>query len=116
MKRTEMARHGAEQLINAENAVETALCEVAALASNLGRMRLDSNLSMVVGQEAMGALVETITLLSNARGAMVRAHGALDEVKTRIGCGAVAVGNLDKGGAKSARQDLQIVASEKSAA
>jgi hypothetical protein len=96
MKRAEMARRGAEQLFQAENAVEAALCEVTALASNLGRMRLESNLSMVIGQDAMGALVETITMLSNARGAMVKAHGALDDVKTRIGCGAVATGETKK--------------------
>ena len=97
MKRIEMARHGAQQLIIAENAVESALCEVTALASSLGRMRLDSNLSMVIGQDAMGALVESITLLSNARGAMIKAHGHLDGVKTQIGCGAVCVGDVDKG-------------------
>lgn len=97
MKRADMARRGAEQLITAENAVEAALCEVTALTSTLGRMRLESNLSMVIGQEAMGALVETITMLSNARGAMVKAHGALDTVKTQIGCGAVSAGELDKG-------------------
>jgi len=96
MKRADMARRGAEQLFQAENAIESALCEVTALTSTLGRMRLESNLSMVVGQEAMGALVETITMLSNARGAMVKAHGALDGVKTQIGCGAVAVGAGDK--------------------
>ena len=98
MKRAEMARRGAEQLFQAENAIEAALCEVTSLTSTLGRMRLESNLSMVVGQEAMGALVETITMLSNARGAMVKAHGALDGVKTQIGCGAVAVGQGDKDG------------------
>ncbi len=96
MKRVDMARRGAEQLFQAENAIEAALCEVTALTSTLGRMRLESNLSMVVGQEAMGALVETITMLSNARGAMVKAHGALDGVKTQIGCGAVSVGASDK--------------------
>jgi len=97
MKRAEMARRGAQQLFQAENAIESALCEVTALTSNLGRMRLESNLSMVIGQEAMGALVETITMLSNARGAMVKAHGALDSVKTQIGCGAVNEGKWDKG-------------------
>ena len=96
MKRAEMARRGAAQLFQAENAIESALCEVTALTSTLGRMRLESNLSMVIGQDAMGALVETITMLSNARGAMVKAHGALDTVKTQMGCGAVATGDGKK--------------------
>lgn len=118
MKRADMARKGAEQLINAENAVELALCEVTALTSTLGRMRLDSNLSMVIGQEAMGALVESITMLSNARGAMVKAHGALDGVRTQIGCGAMAVGDLPKpgGGSAPAPTGLLVVAENRSAA
>ena len=92
-----MVRQGALQLTVAENAVETALMEVTKLVSNLGQMRLDSNLSPVLGQEAIDTLVESITLLSTTRGKMVVAHEQLDEVKTRIGCGAVAVGALDKG-------------------
>jgi len=97
MKRHDMVRQGAQQLTVAENAVETALIEVTKLVSNLGEMRLNSNLSPVLGQEAIHTLVESITLLSTARGKMVAAHAHLDEVKTKIGCGAVAVGALDKG-------------------
>lgn len=97
MKRIEMVRHGAQQLTVAENAVEMALVEVSTLLSQLGRMRLDSNLSPVLGQEAIATLVESVTLLSNARGKMVDAHEHLNGVKTQIGCGAVAAGTLDKG-------------------
>ncbi|MBW8733365.1 MAG: hypothetical protein JF571_03470 [Asticcacaulis sp.] len=113
-----MARKGAEQLINAENAVELALCEVTALTSTLGRMRLDSNLSMVIGQEAMGALVESITMLSNARGAMVKAHGALDGVKTQIGCGAVSLGDTGKDDTKKvpAPSGFHVVGDDRNAA
>ncbi len=96
MKRIDMVRSGAKQLITAENAVESALCEVTALASTLGRMRLESDMSMVYGQEAMSALVESITLLSNARGAMIKAHGALDTVKTQMGCRTVMDGQQPK--------------------
>ncbi len=92
MKRMDMVRHGAQQLVVAENAVESAICEAASLVSLLGRMRMDSKLSAVVGQEVMTALTDSLTLLSNARGAMVRAHGHLDGVKTQIGCGAMAAG------------------------
>jgi hypothetical protein len=101
MKRTDMVRQGAQQLTIAENAVEAALMEVTKLVSNLGEMRLKSNLSPVLGQGAIQALAESITLLSTARGKMVAAHEQLDEVKTRIGCGAVAMGALDKGDASA---------------
>lgn len=93
MKRVDMVRSGTKQLITAENAVETALCEVAALASHLGRMRLESDMSLMYGQEAMSALVESISMLSNARGAMIKAHGALNDVKTQMGCRTVMEGD-----------------------
>ena len=95
MKRADMVRSGAKQLITAENAVENALSEVAALASTLGRMRLESDMSMMYGQDAMTALVESMSMLSNARGAMIKAHGALDEVKTQMGCRTVMEGTGD---------------------
>ncbi len=94
MKRADMVRYGAEQLLSAENAIETALCEATALTSKLGRMRMESRLSMVVGQDAMGALVEAINALTHARGAMVRAHGHLDDVKTQIGCRTLLSGTM----------------------
>ncbi|MGA9659002.1 MAG: hypothetical protein WBQ60_07890 [Asticcacaulis sp.] len=99
MKRLEMVHQGAQQLTVAENAVETALVEVSKLMSNLGEMRLASNLSPVLGQDAMQSLAESINLLSTARGKMVAAHNQLDGVKTKIGCGPIAVGVLDKGDA-----------------
>lgn len=114
MKRTDMVRSGATQLITAENAIEMALSETTGLASHLGRMRIDGRLSMVIGQEAMGAIVEAITALSNARGAMIKAHAHLDDVKTQLGCKTMAMGTLlDK---PQARTDLSIVASEQNAA
>ncbi len=96
MKRVDMVRSGAKQLISAENAVETALVEVATLASSLGRMRLESDMSLMYGQDAMSALVESITLLSNARGAMIKAHGALNDVKAQMGCRTVMDGQQPK--------------------
>ncbi len=97
MKRTDMVRAGTRQLVTAENAVENALCEVMALATNLGRMRMESDMSIMYGQEAMGALVESISLLSNARGAMIKAHSHLDGVKTQMGCRTVMEGTGNPG-------------------
>jgi len=118
MKRADLVRQGAELLINAENSVEQALCEVASLTGQLSRLRLEANLSIVVGQEAMDALVESITLLSNARGAMVKAHGHLDGVKNQLGCRTVAVGTQEKPptDTNTAHNDFKIVAVNRSAA
>ena len=114
MKRIDMVRSGTKQLISAENAVENALSEVAALASTLGRMRLQSDMSMMYGQDAMNALVESLTMLSSARGAMIKAHSHLDQVKTQMGCRTVMEGTGD--GSKPAGdppQGLLVVAATK---
>jgi hypothetical protein len=105
-----MVRSGARQLISAENAVEMALVEVATLASSLGRMRLESDMSLMYGQDAMSALVESITLLSNARGAMIKAHGALNDVKAQMGCRTVMDGQQPK---PDSTTGLLVVASTK---
>lgn len=91
-----MVRHGAAQLIDAENAVEAALCKVAGLITTLGEMRLNANLSTVIGQEAMDALAASTVKLAEARGTMIVAHNGLNGVKTQIGCRTVAAGTLDK--------------------
>jgi len=112
MKRVDMVRSGTKQLITAENAVESALCEVATLASTLGRMRLESDMSLMYGQDAMSALVESITLLSNARGAMIKAHGALNDVKVQMGCRTVMEGDAPtKPSSDPAPSGLLVVAS-----
>jgi hypothetical protein len=111
MKRADMVRAGAHQLVSAEDAVERAFCETAELASSLGRMRMDAKISMVIGQDAMNALMEAMTAMTTARAAMVRAHGHLDEVKTDIGCRTVAMGTgLSK--KKGSTSELSIVGFE----
>jgi hypothetical protein len=113
MKRIDMVRNGTKQLITAENAVENALCEVAALASTLGRMRLESDMSMVYGQEAISALVESMSMLSNARGAMIKAHSHLDQVKTQMGCRTVMEGGTNKPPTGEGVSTLSVVAPAK---
>ena len=92
MQRTKMVHAGANQLIIAENALENALCEVAALGLQLGRMRMDSGLSAVVGQEAIEGVAALYSRLSKARRDAVQLHALLNQVKMQIGCGAVATG------------------------
>ncbi|MDC7683496.1 hypothetical protein PQU92_09430 [Asticcacaulis sp. BYS171W] len=92
MKRADMVRQGAEELFMSEDAVEHALALTANLASSLSRMRVNSQLSAVIGQEAVSSVAEAVMALSNARGALVKAHGALKDVQTQIGCRTVAYG------------------------
>lgn len=93
-----MARKGGAMLNEAEDAIDAALSTTAALTSGLYRMRLDSDLSAVIGQDALTALAKSMSLLTEARGAIVDAHGHLAGVRTKIGCATVASGNdKDKG-------------------
>ena len=98
MKRAEMVVAATEELVDAENAVGAALAKVARFAGSLEDMRIQSKLSAVIGQAALVEVFKAATLLTEARGAMVMAHGHLDDVKTRIGCRTVAGSNgTDKG-------------------
>ena len=93
MKRSEMVRQGAEQLLVAENAIETALCEVATLGTVLGQMRMDGKLSPVLGQDVIDGIAVLYKRLSKVRRGVVELHNSLDGVKTQIGCGAMLVGS-----------------------
>lgn len=93
MKRSEIVLCGGEQLLATEEAVDKALAETGELISKLSRLRIANNLSVAYGKDAMDAIIETATFLNGARGAMLRAHGSLDVVRTQLGCRTVAIGN-----------------------
>ncbi len=92
MKRADMVRYGAQTLFEMENAIDLALHQSANLIGELTRMRLDANVSAVVGQDAMTSAAAVLTKLTEARQAMVHTHKTLDEVKDQLGCRTVAVG------------------------
>lgn len=115
MQRTQMVRQGTEQLLMAENAIETALCEVAALGQMLGRMRMDSRLSATVGQDAIDGIAVLYKRLSKARRVAVDLHKSLDEVKTQIGCRTVMVG-VDDGKPRPTGHYINVVEEPQEAA
>jgi len=98
MKRTEAARAGAEKLQRAEAAIDAALRETAELMGLLPALRLEARLSAVIGQQAVANLGETLAHIVSARRTIIEAHSALYTVRTQIGCGAMAGGDLDKPG------------------
>ena len=61
MKRADMVRTGAAQLMLAEEALERALVETSSLGVLLGQLRLQSGISMVVGQDAFDEIASTIS-------------------------------------------------------
>ncbi len=90
-----MVRYGADELHKAENAIDLALHQSASLVSELTRMRLESKLSAMVGQDAVDTAVASILRLAEARRAMIETHEHLSGVKIQLGCGAVAIGTED---------------------
>ena len=92
MKRADMVRYGAQTLFEMENAIDLALHQSANLIGELTRMRLDANVSAVVGQEAITSAAAVVHKLTEARQAMVQTHKTLDDVKDQLGCRTVAVG------------------------
>jgi hypothetical protein len=97
MKRTEAARAGAAKLMRAEAAIDAALRETAELMGLLPSLRLETRLSAVLGQEAVANLGETLAHIVSARRTIIETHSALATVRSQIGCGAMAGGDLDKG-------------------
>lgn len=98
MKRSEAAIAGTEKLKRAEAAIDAALRETAELMGLLPSLRLEAKLSAVIGQEAVANLSETLAHIVSARRTIIETHSALATVRTQIGCGALAVGDVDKVG------------------
>jgi len=96
MKRTEAARAGAEKLMRAEAAIDAALRETAELMGLLPSLRLEAKLSAVIGQEAVANLGETLAHIVSARRTIIETHSALATVRSQIGCGALAIGDMPK--------------------
>ena len=96
MKRIDAARAGAQKLIRAEAAIDMALRETAELVGLLPTLRLQANLSAVIGQHAVDDLGETLAHILSARRTIIRAHGGLQSVREQIGCRTMSVGELDK--------------------
>jgi hypothetical protein len=96
MKRIDAARAGAQKLMLAEAAIDAALRETAELMGLLPSLRLQANLSAVIGQDAVDDLGQTLSHILAARRTIVSAHGGLQIVREQIGCKWVSVGEVDK--------------------
>jgi hypothetical protein len=110
MKRADMVRQGAELFFQAETSLEKTLSEIMFFGHQLGQMRMDSNLSMVIGQDQFSRVGKLISLLTDARGEMVDLHGSLNDLKAQLGCRTVALGtNEDKFGPNEHPEDTGMV-------
>ena len=80
-----VARRVATKLRATERAVDAALAEATELMGDIIRGRLDLNVSAGATDPSMAKISAAIAALSNARTAMVDAHGELDELRLRVG-------------------------------
>jgi hypothetical protein len=97
MKRVDVAINLAEQLFEAEAAIEEAYCKIGALAQALPRARMQSGMASTVGQAAFQALMESMAGQVQSRSAMISVHEELARLKEMSPYRSVAIG----GGLKS---------------
>lgn len=91
-ERVTVAHDVVASLADAERTNDLALISTARLAATLLEARLRINLAAEVGHEAFAAVAATFASQADGRRRLVEAHQALNDVKTDIGLGAVAIG------------------------
>ena len=97
MKRADVAINLAEQLFEAEAAIEQAYRKIGALAQALPEARAQSGMASTVGQAAFQALMESMAGQVQSRGAMISVHEELARIKTLSPYRSVAIGGGLKG-------------------
>ena len=96
MRRADIARHVAQQLFTAEDALDVAIRDFARLTSELMEARTRMRLSAAVGPEVVARAAAVQAALANARTESAALHAALAEVKDGVGLRTVSVGAGDK--------------------
>lgn len=91
------ANQVAVKLFSHEAIIDAALTSNSELIALMLRVRQDSNLSALLGHEALEAVIETGNALFKARTSIVVSHKALAVVQEQIGLGPTAFGGfIDK--------------------
>jgi hypothetical protein len=75
----------ADKLHATELSIDQAMNDAAKLVSEMVSARTELKLGAVIGDEALGRVTEAMRALSEARHAMVAAHGELEVVGRKIG-------------------------------
>lgn len=94
-ERRAAAQMVANQLFEAEAALDTALAAVAALAVAMPAARREAGLSVQYAQTAFEGTSETLSLLTRARRTIVETHDALAKAQKQMGLGRIAFGPGD---------------------
>jgi hypothetical protein len=85
MQRNELGRELAGQLRNAERALDTAIALQAQLLVTMTTGRIQSRVSLVVGQPAIDGATATLALLSTARQRTIELHHGLRDAAEEMG-------------------------------
>ena len=85
MEKVLVARRVATKLRATETAVDAALAEATELMGDIIRGRQELKVSATATDPSMAKIAAAIAALTEARTAMVAAHGELDELRLRVG-------------------------------
>jgi hypothetical protein len=83
----------APELFAMESAIDDAILQSTRLTASLIKQRRNAGLSAVVGHDAIERSGATFSTLIAARREVVATHAELGSLKTKVGLGAVMVGN-----------------------
>jgi hypothetical protein len=101
----------ATQVRSVEDAIETALAEIAELQGSMIRARAVAGVATATGHEAMEHLALAVTNLVTARGGMANCHMVLKETTQKVpGLRTVGFGDADECPPQTASTPLRIVA------
>lgn len=79
------AKRVATKLRSAEHSIDAALVEASELVAEMLRARKEMSLAANVGDAALAKMTAAMSMLSEARSAMVAGHAELAEVQLRLG-------------------------------
>ncbi len=86
-QRVSAAKKIASDLHMAEDAIDEAMIRIAQLAATLPTARRDTNMSAIVGQEAMSKVANALAAAGEVRQLLTDAHLALTVTQKEVGLG-----------------------------
>jgi dGTP triphosphohydrolase len=87
-QRVKAAEKIATELHEAEDAVDQAIIKLAKLAGTLPIARFETNMSAIVGQDAVSKVTQAVAAAGQVRQMIADAHQSLSETQRQVGLGA----------------------------
>jgi dGTP triphosphohydrolase len=87
-QRVAAAQKIANELHEAEDAIDQAIIKLAQLAGTLPVARFETKMSAIVGQEAVSKVTQALAAAGQVRQMVTDAHEALSETQRQVGLGA----------------------------